>query len=146
MEQIETDEWRLMNKQNHADWVYKQELKGIPIHKTTFQFGPKHPESYLLYNDSGILIFPRNHIDLYSSYTFWLEHLCAKEPIESLGKDYFSSRELGVTPELIEELYELQQKFIINESVKYTDRMNAIQKELQEALIKIEDNKSYVNN
>jgi len=138
MEQIETDEWRLMNKQNHADWVYKQELKGVPIHKTTFQFGPKHPESYLLYNDSGILIFPRNHIDCYSSYTFWLEHLCTKEPIESLGKDYFSSRELGVLPELIEELYELQQEFITSKSVKYIKRMNTIQKELQEALIKIE--------
>jgi hypothetical protein len=137
MEQIETPEWRLMNKRNHANWVYEQEAKRLPIHKATFQFGPKHPESYLLYNDSGTLVFPRDHAGLYSSYAFWLDHLCDKEPIDYLGKDYFSSRELGVSPDLIEELYVLQNEFIEKGSGN-TERINAIQRQLQAALHKIE--------
>jgi hypothetical protein len=101
-----------MNKRNHANWVYEQEAKGVLIHKKIFQFGPKHPESYLLYNDSGTLVFPRDHRGFYSSYAFWLNHLCDKEPIEYLGSLYFSSRELGISPDLIEELYVLQNEFI----------------------------------
>jgi hypothetical protein len=142
MEQIETNEWRLTNKRNHANWVYEQEAKGVLIHKQIFQFGPKHPESYLLYNDSGTLVFPRDHRGFYSSYAFWLNYLCDKEPIEYLGSLYFSSRELGVSPDLIEELYILQ-----NEFIEYghgnTERMNAIQKELQAALHKIEGKQAH---
>jgi len=145
MEQIETNEWRLMNKRNHVNWVYEQEAKGVMIHKKIFQFGPKHPESYLLYNDSGTLVFPRDHTGFYSSYAFWLNHLCDKEPIEYLGVLYFSSRELGISPDLIEELYVLQNEFIEKGS-ENTERMNAIQKILQAALHKIEDKKSSGNN
>jgi hypothetical protein len=137
MEQIETAEWRLMNKRNHANWVYEQEAKGTQIHKSTFQFGPKHPESYLLYNDSGTLVFPRDHAGLYSSYAFWLNHLCDKEPIEYLGILYFSSRELGVSPDLIEEFYGLQNEFI-EYGYGNTERMNDIQTQLQAGLHKIE--------
>jgi len=134
-------------KLKHADWVYEQEAEGGAIHKKTYPLGPKHPESYLLYNDSGLLVFPRGHSGLYSSYPFWLEYLGAKEPIDYLGTDYFSSRELGISPDLIEELYDLQQKFMMKETtdteriqrIQRIQRMQSIQKDLQAALHKIEE-------
>jgi len=133
--------WRQLLRSKHCEWIYNQESKGIPIHKTTLPNSPKHPNSYLLYNDSGILIFRRNHSDLYSSYEFWLEHMSVKEPIEELGKEYFSAKELGVIPELIEELYTLQTAIIKTGDVNPADleRMCMLQEEVQQAFSKIED-------
>ena len=133
--------WRQLLRSKHCEWVYNQESKGTPIHKTTLPNSPKHPNSYLLYNDSGILIFRRNHSDLYSSYEFWLEHMSVKEPIEELGKEYFSAKELGVTPELIEELYTLQTAILKTGQVDPADleRMCELQEEVQQAFSKIED-------
>lgn len=133
--------WRQLLRSKHCEWVYNQESKGTPIHKITLPNSPKHPNSYLLYNDSGILIFRRNHSDLYSSYEFWLEHLSLKEPIEELGKEYFSAKELSIAPELIEELYTLQTAIIKTGDVNPADleRMCMLQEEVQQAFSKIED-------
>jgi hypothetical protein len=133
--------WQSVYRGQHCDWVYRQEEKGIPIHKSPYKSGPKHPNSYLLYNDSGILVFPRDNADRYSSYAFWLKHITDDEPIESLGQDYFSAKELGISPEKIEELYELQSMLLAKgwTNIDDIERLRVLQEEMQEGLAKFEE-------
>jgi hypothetical protein len=102
--------------------------------------GPQHPNSYLLYNDSGTLVFPRDHADQYSSYAFWLQYLSDEEPIHHLGRDYVSAKELGVSPALIGEYYQLQQVFLKGGTTHPTDldRLQALRDQIQTAFTKLD--------
>lgn len=132
--------WKQQFRGKHINWIYEKEAAGIETHKWSLAHGPKHPTSYLLYNDSGTLIFPRDQSDRYSSYAFWLQHIGDKEPIEHLGKDYFSAKELGLDPAIIGAYYQLQEVFLKGSVTCQTDldRLMDYQKEIQAAFAKID--------
>jgi hypothetical protein len=109
---FQQEEWYNKFRGVHVNWVWTQEAAGNPIHKMTLLHGPPHPSSYLLYDDGGNLIFQRDDQGRYSSYTFWIENITHPNPIETLGKDYYSSRELRVLPSLIEELFTLETEYL----------------------------------
>jgi len=140
MELAGTEEECCKQRYAHINWVYEQEAKGQAIHTLTYEGGPAHPNSYLLYNDTGILVFQRDNADRYTSYTFWLNHLSYKEPIEHLGTEYFSAKELGVSPAHIEELYNLQSLIMKKgwTTLEDIDRLRQLQEEMQQAFSKIE--------
>jgi hypothetical protein len=92
--------------------VWDLEANNIPLHTVQLPHGPIHPISYLLYKDGTNLIFPRDNQDRYSSYRFWIEYLYLDEPIHILGTDYYSAKELGVEPALLNTLYELENRYI----------------------------------
>jgi hypothetical protein len=125
--------WIADHRGYHLNWVYEQELKGVKIHQCSMSYGPTHPCSYLLYLDEDNLIFRRDRDDNYSSYPFWLEHLLIEEPIEHLGTVWFSAKELGVEPHVIERLYILQTIYIQTASLKEAEvaEMDQIHKALQ---------------
>jgi hypothetical protein len=110
--------WIADHRAYHLNWVYEQELKGAKIHQCSMTYGPQHPCSYLMYLDGDNLIFRRDNNDNYSSYPFWLEHLLVEEPIDHLGTVWFSAKELGVAPNVIERLYLLQTIYIQTASLK----------------------------
>ena len=129
----------------HLNMIYEGEAQGHEIHRWSLAYGPKHPNSYLLYNDSGNLIFPRDQSDRYSSYTFWLEHLADEEPVDHLGQDFFSAKELGIGPEVIGEYYQLQQVFLNGRSVTEKDkqRLEGLRNTIQTAFNKIDASKTH---
>jgi hypothetical protein len=102
------EQWTQSYRGAHIHWVRAQEELGVPIHHVFLAHGPSHPPSYILYDDGGNLIFQRDSINRYTSFTFWLENLTHPNPIETLGIDYYSSRELRIRPALLKELYELE--------------------------------------
>ena len=110
--------WIADHRGYHLNWVYEQELKGVKIHQCSMTYGPTHPCSYLLYLDGGNLIFRRDCNDNYTSYPFWLEHLLVEEPVNYLGTVWFSAKELGVEPSLIDRLYHLQTRYIQTAALK----------------------------
>jgi len=126
-------DWIAKHRAYHLNWVYEQELKGSAIHRCSMTYGPKHPYSYLLYLDGDNLIFRRDPNDNYTSYPFWLEHLSVEEPIDHLGTVWFSAKELGVTPIVIERLYNLQTTYIQTASLKEAEvaEMDEIHRDLQ---------------
>jgi hypothetical protein len=132
--------WKQTMRTKHLNMLYEKEAQGYEIHRWSLAYGPKHPNSYLLYNDSGTLIFPRDQSDQYSSYTFWLEHLADEEPVDHLGKDFFSAKELGIGPEVIGEYYQLQQVFLKGYPVteKDTQRLEGLRDTIQAAFNKID--------
>jgi len=94
----------------HIEWVCQIEEEGGKLHEQGYIHGwPKSPKSRLMYLDGEVLVFPRDHRDRYSSYQFWLDTIMYHEPIICLGHDYFSSEQLGVTSDVIDRLYELEQ-------------------------------------
>uniref|UniRef100_A0A6C0AQE4 Uncharacterized protein n=1 Tax=viral metagenome TaxID=1070528 RepID=A0A6C0AQE4_9ZZZZ len=94
----------------HIEWVCQIEESGRKLHEQGYNHGwPKSPKSRLMYLDGDVLVFPRDHGDRYSSHRFWLDTIIYHEPIICLGQDYFSSEQLGVTPDVIDRLYELEQ-------------------------------------
>jgi len=125
--------WIADHRAYHLNWVYEQELKGSAIHRCSMTYGPRHPCSYLLYLDGDNLIFRRDHADNYSSYPFWIEHLLVEEPIDHLGTVWFSAKELGVDPIVIERLYILQTIYIQTAALKdeEVEEMDQIHKTLQ---------------
>jgi hypothetical protein len=117
----------------HLNWVYEQELKGFAIHRCSMTYGPQHPCSYLMYLDEGNLIFRRDHDDNYSSYPFWLEHLLVEDPVNYLGTVWFSAKELGVDPSVLDRLYTLQTVYIKTAALKEkeVEEMDQIHTDLQ---------------
>jgi hypothetical protein len=140
-------DWKQKFRGVHLNWIYEKESAGVPAHQWSLVHGPQHPNSYLLYNDSGILIFPRDQADRYSSYTFWLQHLTDEEPIHHLGQDFFSAKELGLSPALIGEYYQLQQVFLHKGATKQSDidRIQALHDQIQMAFSKLDGKGSQVN-
>jgi hypothetical protein len=106
------DSWFHEYRNIHLNMIWDLEKEGVPIHTVSLDFGPTHPVSYLLYKDGNKLVFQRDGANKYTSYAFWLQFVHLKEPIEVLGTDYFSARELGVTPSVIDTLYTLENKYI----------------------------------
>jgi len=96
----------------HLTMVWDLEQKGMSIHELTLPYGPIHPNSYLLQKDGDNLVIPRDSQNRYSSYRFWTEYLHVEEPIMMLGTDYYSAKELGVDPSLINSLYQLENKYL----------------------------------
>jgi hypothetical protein len=96
----------------HMTMVWDLEQQGIAIHDLTLPYGPIHPNSYLLQKDGDNLVIPRDSQNRYSSYRFWTEYLHIEEPIMMLGTDYYSAKELGVDPTLIQTLYHLENKYL----------------------------------
>jgi len=96
----------------HLTMVWDLEQKGTAIHDLTLPYGPVHPNSYLLQRDGDNLVIPRDNQNRYSSYRFWTEYLHVEEPIMMLGTDYYSAKELGVDPTMIETLYHLENKYL----------------------------------
>jgi len=96
----------------HLTMVWDLEQKGTAIHELTLLYGPVHPNSYLLQRDDDNLVIPRDNQNRYSSYRFWTEYLHVEEPIMMLGTDYYSAKELGVDPILIDSLYHLENKYL----------------------------------
>ena len=96
----------------HMTMVWDLEQKGTAIHDLTLPYGPIHPNSYLLQKDGDTLVIPRDNQNRYSSYRFWTEYLHVEEPIMMLGTDYYSAKELGVDPSLIDSLYHLENKYL----------------------------------
>ena len=96
----------------HMTMVWDLEQQGIAIHDLTLPYGPIHPNSYLLQKDGDNLVIPRDNQNRYSSYRFWTEYLHVEEPIMMLGTDYYSAKELGVDPLLIDSLYHLENKYL----------------------------------
>ena len=125
--------WIADHRGYHLNWVYEQELKGVKIHQCSMNYGPTHPCSYLMYLDEGHLIFRRDHQDNYTSYPFWLEHLLVEEPVNYLGTVWFSAKELGVEPSLIDRLYHLQTRYIQTAALKdeEVEEMDGIHRDLQ---------------
>ena len=125
--------WIADHRGYHLNWVYEQELKGSAIHRCSMTYGPRHPYSYLMYLDGDNLIFRRDNNDNYTSYPFWLEHLLVEEPIDHLGTVWFSAKELGVEPIVIERLYNLQTVYIQTASLKEAEveEMDQIHASLQ---------------
>jgi len=131
--------WKQKHRGTHLKWITEKEALGHETHRWVLAHGPKHPNSYLLYNDGGTLIFPRDHQDRYSSYAFWLQHLTDEEPIDHLGKDYFSAKELGVHSATISEYYQLQQIFLKGYGTdRDAGRLQALRDEIQSAFNKID--------
>jgi hypothetical protein len=132
--------WKQQFRNRHINWIYEKEAAGIETHRWCLTHGPRHPNSYLLYNDSGTLVFPRDHSDRYSSYAFWLQHIADEEPIDHLGKDYFSAKELNLDPSVIGLYYQQQQLFLKEGFTGQTDmdRLLALQEEIRLAFAKID--------
>jgi len=132
--------WKQKFRGTHLNWIYEKESLGHETHRWSLAYGPQHPCSYLLYNDGGNLIFPRDQSDRYSSYTFWLQHLTDEQPIEHLGKDFFSAKELHISPEVIGEYYQLQQVFLKHgfTGERDVERLSALRTTIQEAFSKID--------
>jgi len=87
--------------------LYEKERKGLPLH-TCADVYPR-PPSRILYLDDGNPIFLRDHEDRYSSYQFWMEGLGEENPLSVLGKGkWVSCVELGVSANLLDELYEIE--------------------------------------
>jgi hypothetical protein len=120
------EEWNNKYRGAHANWVWDQEALRNPIHKTVLGHGPRHPTSYLLYDDGGNLIFQRDEQDRYTSYTFWLEHITHPNPIELLGRTHFSARELRIAPSLLDELYQLETDYIKSNGQTPIERIQEI--------------------
>jgi hypothetical protein len=99
----------------HLNMIWDLEERNIPIHTIHLEDGPAHPNSYLLYKDGSNLVFPRGNQDRYSSYRFWIEYQYLKEPIQMLGQDYYSAKELNVEPPIIDRLYELENRYLKND-------------------------------
>jgi len=133
-------DWKHKFRGIHLNWIYEKESAGVPTHQWSLVHGPQHPNSYLLYNDSGTLVFLRDQADQYSSYAFWLQHLTDEEPIHHLGQDYFSAKELKVSPGLIGEYYQLQTVFLkgITTNQQDLDRLQGLRDEIQGAFSKLE--------
>ena len=96
----------------HLNMIWDLEERNIPIHTLRLEDGPAHPNSYLLYKDGSNLVVPRGNQDHYSSYRFWIEYQHLKEPIQMLGQDYYSAKELNVEPSVIDHLYELENRYL----------------------------------
>jgi hypothetical protein len=133
-------QWKQQFRGRHLDWIYEKEAAGIETHRWCLAHGPKHPNSYLLYNDTGTLVFPRDQSDRYSSYAFWLHHIADEEPINHLGKDYFSAKELGLDPSVIGSYYQLQDIFLKKypTTEKDLERLQVLHQEIQSAFSKID--------
>jgi hypothetical protein len=132
--------WKQQFRGKHINLIYEKEAAGIETHRWSLVHGPRHPNSYLLYNDSGTLIFPRDQSDNFSSYAFWIHHIGDEEPIDHLGKDYFSAKELDLDPAIIGSYYQLQQLFLKEgfTGQKDLDRLLALQQVIRVAFAKID--------
>lgn len=104
--------WFHQYRNIHLNMIWDLEKDDIPTHTISLPLGPIHPISYLMYKDGNKLIFQRDSNNKYTSYAFWVHYIHLKEPIEILGTDYYSARELGVPPSVIETLYTLENKYI----------------------------------
>jgi hypothetical protein len=137
--------WKQTMRTKHLNMIYEKEAQGHETHRWVLAYGPKHPTSYLLYNDAGTLIFPRDQSDRYSSYTFWLAHLTDEEPVDHLGDDFFSAKELDIRPEVISEYYQLQQVFVKGYPVTERDhqRLEGLRDTIQSAFDKIDRSKMH---
>ena len=110
--EIHSSEYRAL----HLNMIWDLEADNIPLHTIQLPYGPIHPKSYLLYKDGSNLLFPRDNQDRYTSYRFWVEYQHLEDPISMLGNDYYSAKELGVEPALLNTLYELENRYIKGET------------------------------
>ena len=93
----------------HTNVVYDAERAGGLLH-TCKHIYPR-PPSRILYLDDGRPIFMRDGEDRYTSYQFWMEALGEENPLSVLGKGkWVSCVELGVSAELLDELYEIESR------------------------------------
>jgi hypothetical protein len=100
----------------HLNMIWNLEADNIPLHTIQLPYGPKHPKSYLLYKDGTNLLFPRDNQNRYTSYRFWIEYQHLEDPLSMLGNDYYSAKELGVEPALLNTLYELENRYMKGET------------------------------
>jgi hypothetical protein len=110
--ELHSSEYRAL----HLNMIWNLEADNIPLHTIQLQYGPKHPTSYLLYKDGTNLLFPRDNQNRYTSYRFWIEYQHLEDPLSMLGNDYYSAKELGVEPALLNTLYELENRYMKGET------------------------------
>lgn len=104
----------------HTNVVYEAERAGGRLH-TCKHIWPR-PPSRILYLDDGRPIFMRDHEDRYSSYQFWMETLGEEDPLSVLGKGkWVSCVELGVSAELLDELYEIETRMYRTQNTTEAD-------------------------
>jgi hypothetical protein len=100
--------------------LYEKEKKGLPLHTRTDLY--LRPPSRLMYLDDGRPIFLRDHEDRYSSYQFWMEGLGVEDPLSVLGKGkWVSCVELGVSANLLDELYEIESRMLETKNTTEAD-------------------------
>ena len=105
----------------YANWVYKIEQANQLLHTIRDTSRPVVP-SRLMYLDDGNPIFLRDSEDRYSSYQFWMETLGEPNSLSVLGKGrWVSCVELGVSAELLDELYEIESRMVRTQSTTDVD-------------------------
>jgi len=128
--------WKATYRAAFRTWRSAMEEEGYPIHKVKFLEMPNTPPSLLMYIDTDddnegrpYLVFPRAYNGRYTSAPFWSEYEEDSNPVDRLGTrgcQWVSSVQLGCSPEVLEELYALETRYMETRDESLIEKIQAI--------------------
>lgn len=128
--------WKATYRAAFRTWRSAMEEEGYFIHRVKFLEMPNTPPSLLMYMDTDDdnearthLVFPRAYNGRYTSAPFWSEYEEDSNPVDRLGTrdcQWVSSVQLGCSPEVLEELYALETRYMETRDEILVEKIQAL--------------------